>query len=257
MKNKVWKWFLLSAAGAVLIVVGVSGYAVSHYLYTSPRFDVRRVLVFGLNRVKEDDVTSRAALPDSVNAFAVDLAEVRERVEGLRWVRYATVQRVLPDTISIKVVERTPVGLATIRGDVFQFDEEAHLLDRDRDSGAAFPILNGLKKDDIEGNHKKVALYLRIMEELNGRNELSEVLINDTFEVSVISVNEPILVTLGKEKFRERWGHFLMLRSKIQTEFPNTVQVDFRFRNQAILRSQVDGADQEQKVLWDVERKSL
>ena len=33
-----------------------------------------------------------------------------------------TVQRVLPDKIIIKVVEREPIGLARIRGEIYQFD---------------------------------------------------------------------------------------------------------------------------------------
>jgi hypothetical protein len=95
------------------------------------------------------------------------------------------------------------------------------------------------------------------MEDLHGKEELSEVHINDDLEVSVVSQSEPILVTLGTEKFRERWGQYLQLRTKIQTEYPDTVQVDFRFRNQAILRAKADAPDDEQKVVWDAEKKSL
>ena len=254
MKNKVWKSFVASAAVAVLIVVGVVGYAVTHYLYTSPRFEVRNVSVSGLNRVKQIDVVSIADLPESVNAFSVDLEKVREQVEELEWVRFATVQRVLPDTISIRVVERNPAGLAQSRGEVLQFDEEAHLLNRDRQAGAAFPILNGLTTDDQQKNQRKVDLYIRIIDELHGKKEFSEVHINDAMEVSVISVSVPILVTLGKEKFRERWEQFQQLRSKIQTEHPDTVQVDFRFKGQAILKKR---AELPGKVVWDVEKKSL
>ena len=36
-----------------------------------------------------------------------------------------------------------------------------------------------------EANQKKVDLYLRIMEELHGQSELSEIHINDAVEVSV------------------------------------------------------------------------
>ena len=81
-------------------------------------------------------------------SFRSTLTEVRERVEGLRWVRFATVQRVLPDTISIKVVERSPSALPRIRGEIFQFDAEAELLDRDRGAGADSRSWTGLKPDD-------------------------------------------------------------------------------------------------------------
>ena len=80
---------------------------------------------------RKDRCSAQAGLRGSGNIFSVDLDAIRERVEGLKWVRFATVQRVLPDTIAIKIVERKPVGLARIRGEIFQFDAEAELLDPD------------------------------------------------------------------------------------------------------------------------------
>ena len=255
MKNKIWKSFLVTVALVVVSVAGVVTYTVVHYLRTSPRFAIRSVVVQGLNRLEDSHVYRQARLPDDANIFSIDLNALRERVEQLKWVRFATVQRVLPGRISIKVVERTPVGLARINNEIFQFDAQAELLSRDRGGGASFPILDGLDADDTVENQKKVDLYLRIMEELHGKDELSQVHINAALEVSVVSQSEPILVTLGAEKFRERWGQYLQLRTKIRTEYPETVQVDFRFKGQAILRK-ADAPD-EQKVVWDAEKKSL
>jgi cell division septal protein FtsQ len=256
MKGKIWKSLLVITAVATLVVFSVGIYTVVHYLQTSPRFDVKRVAITGLKRVEEAQVYAQAGLKEAGNVFAIDLEATRESVEGLRWVRYATVQRVLPDTISIKVVEREPVGLARIRGAIFQFDAQAELLDQDRGAGVNFPILDGLKVDDPASNQKKVDLYIRIMEDLHGQNELSEVHINDAGEVSVVSLSEPLLVNLGAEQFRTRWGRYLQLRTQIQQEYPEAVQVDFRFKGQVILKTRPDAPD-EQKVVWDAEKRSL
>jgi cell division protein FtsQ len=256
MKSRTWKWFLLITTLVVVGIVGWSAYIVVHYLGTSPRFEVRKVAVAGLRRVESTEVLDQADLPDKVNVFAVDLAKVRERVEGLKWVRFATVQRVLPDAIGIKIVERQPTGLARIRGEILQFDSEAELLEHDPGDAANSPILHGLESNDRDGNKKKVDLYRQVMEELHGQSELSEIHISDSGEVSVISQNEPLLVNLGAGDFRERWGQYLQLRAKIQTEFPEAVQVDLRFANQMILKIKPDDAVEE-KVVWDAEKKSL
>ena len=256
MKNKILKSFLLICGLAVAGVVGWGAYIVLDYLGSSPRFEVRRVSVVGLKRVEVTQVLARADLPDKANVFSVDLREIRERVEGLKWVRFATVQRILPDTIGIKVVERQPIGLARIRGEILQFDSEAELLDRDAGAGMNSPILDGLEPGDSERNKKKVDLYLRIMVDLHGQTELSQIRIDDDLEVSVVSVNEPLLVHLGSDEFRTRWGQYLQLRTRIQTDYPDAAQVDFRFANQVILKMRQD-APEEEKVVWDVEKKSL
>lgn len=256
MKSKIWKWLLGISAVVVLAVVGLGAYSLVRYLRTSPRFEVRRLSVAGLKRVEERQVRARAGLPHTSNVFSVNLEEVRERIEGLKWVRYATVLRVFPDTISIQIVERQPVGLARIRGEMFQFDAEAELLDQGHAAGVNFPILDGLKAEDSDVNRRKVNLYLRMMDELHGQDELSEVHINDAGEVSVVSLSEPLLVNLGQDDFRTRWGHYLQLRAQIQRDYPEAVQADFRFKNQVILKTKADAPD-EQKVVWDVEKKSL
>lgn len=257
MKAKIWKSFLLLSAVVILSAMGYASYVVVHYLRTSPRFEVTNVAFAGLKRVEQTQINAQAKLPNGVNIFAVNLDAVRERVETLKWVRFATVQRILPDTISINVVEREPVGLALIKKEILQFDTEAELLERDQGAGINVPILDGLKPGDVAGNKKKVGIYSRIMEDLHGKNELSEIHINDEGEVSVVSLHEPLLVNLGTEDFRARWGLYLRFKSQIQKEYPEAVQVDFRFANQVILRMKTDAPVADEKVVWDAEKKSL
>jgi cell division protein FtsQ len=257
MKAKIWKSFVAICAIAALIAVGYGSYTIIHYARTSPRFEIKSVEVAGLKRVEQTQVLAQARLPDEANVFSINLDEVRERVEGLKWVRFANVKRVLPDKIAISIVERQPVGLARVRKMILQFDTEAELLDRDHGTGMTAPILDGLNPNDREGNKKKVKLYTRILEELHGPSDLSEVHISDSGEVSVVSLNEPLLVKLGKENFRARWGTYLQVRRKIQQDFPETVQVDLRFTDPILKMKQDTPEDHEEKVLWGEEKKSL
>ena len=255
MKNRVLKTFVLMVVLSIVGVAGWGAYIVVHYLGTSPRFEVRKISVKGQERAALSQVLAQADLPDKANVFTADLTGVRERVEALQIVRFATVARVLPDTIAIRIVERQPVGLARIHGAILQFDSDGELLERDEGAGLDSPVLDGLDPEDREGNRKKVDLYLRIMEDLHGQSELSQIRIDDSGEVSVVSLNEPMLVNLGKSEFRQRWGLYLELRTQIQNQFPEAVQVDLRF-SKPILKFRQDAPDEE-KVVWDAEKKSL
>lgn len=255
MKAKIWKALKVITIVAALSLLGGVIFTTVQYLRTSPRFEVKKVLVLGGKRVTETQVLTQADVADKANVFSVDLAAIRERVETMQWVRYAIVQRVFPDTITIKLVEREPVGLARIRDKVFQFDADAVFLEYDPNTGVNYPILDGLKPNDRSGNLRRVDLYSRVLKELQTQSELSEIHINEADEVAVVLSGEPLLINLGVGDFHARWIFYLEEREKIQ-QYPDAVEVDLRFKGQAILKPRPDATDEE-KVIWDVEKKSL
>jgi cell division septal protein FtsQ len=259
MKAKIWKALKIIALVTILSVVGGSAYTTIHFLRTSPRFEVKKVVVLGWRRETESQILTRADVPNKANVFSVDLDAIRERVEQMQWVRNAIVERVLPDTITVKVVEREPVGLAMLDGKIYQFDTEAAVLDYDPSSGVNFPILDGLQPHDKSGNLRRVDLYTRVLKELQGQTELSEVHINDADEVSVLLSGDPTEVSLGVGDFRARWLKYLELRPQIQAQYPSAVRVDFRFQGQYIVCVEADKCGPtDEKVVWDVaEKKSL
>jgi cell division septal protein FtsQ len=261
--NKIKTRLLL--VGQILVVVtafgglGWGAYKIVHYLRTAPRFEVNALAISGidspLKRVSENQIIRQAEFEVGTNVFHADLNAIRERVERLDWVRHAIVQRVLPDQIIIKVVEREPIGLARISGEVYQFDADARILELDAVSDVSFPILDGLRRNDPEGNLKKVGIYQQVLEEL-GETELSEVHINPAHEVAVVSASDPLVVNLGSSEFRTRWIKYLQLKTQIRQQYPQAVKVDLRFKNQVIVRMRDDDNSGEQ-LTWDGAKKSL
>lgn len=237
-----------------LIPIGWVAYSGIVYLTTDARFEVQKFSVSGLKRVEESQVLAKAGFEAGTNVFRVRLDQIRQQVEALPWVRYALVERVLPDKIIIKVVEREPIGLARINGEVYQFDTDAKILDPDPLAPASFPILDGLRLDDRRGNLEKVDVYRRVVEDL-GQTALSEIHINDSQEVTVVSASDPVLVNLGTVDFRTRWIKYLQLKPQIQQQYPQAVRVDLRFKNQIIVRMRDD--DSSEKIVWGAKKSTL
>jgi len=254
MKAKIFKLVQFLFLAVVLIVLGWSSYSAVRYLRTAPRFQVRQLSVSGLRRVRESQIIERAKFEIGTNAFAVNLDDMRERVEELQWVRHALVHRILPNEVVIKIVEREPIGLARIHGEIYEFDADAAVLEPDALSLPSFPILDGLQPGNAEANQQKVQLYQKVLEDL-GSIELSEVHITDAGEVSVVSTSDGLLVNIGGEDFRARWLKYLQLKAQIQQQYPDAVRVDLRFRNQVIVKMRDDETDK--KVIWDAEKKLL
>jgi cell division protein FtsQ len=251
---KVERYLQIGMIVVCFAALGWGPYEMARYLTNASRFEVTKFSVSGLKRVGENEVLAQAGFELGTNVFTANLSEIRERVEQLQWVRYALVERVLPDQIIVKVVEREPIGIARIRGEAYQFDIDARILDPDPVSGSSFPILDGLRADDSQGNIKKVEAYRKVLEEL-GQTALSEVHIDKAGEVSVVSASDPVVVNLGSSDFRSQWIKYLQLKSQIQQRYPQAVRVDLRFKNQIIVRMKDD--DSGEKIVWGVKKKTL
>jgi cell division protein FtsQ len=250
---------LLRCAQITMAIAALAGlcwgsYEAVVYLRTAPRFEVQKLSVFGLKRVEENQVLAKAGFEVGTNVFRVNLNEIRNRVEELDWVRYALVERVLPDQIIIKIVEREPIGLTRIRGEIYQFDLDAKILDPDAAADLNFPILDGLRPGDRGRNLRKVETYRTVLEEL-GQGSLSEIHINDAEEVTVVSSSDPVLINLGAADFRTRWVKYLQLKPQIQQRYPQAVRVDLRFKNQVIVKMRDD--DTGEKIVWGARKNTL
>src|SRR5215831_7250580 len=248
------KSLVVVASFLCVIPIGWAAYSAVVFLTTDARFEVQKLSVSGLKRVEENQVLAKAGFEVGTNVFRVKLDRVRQRVEELPWVRYATVERVLPDKIIIKVVERDPIGLGRINGEVFQFDADAKILDPDPETLSSFPILDGLRMGDHKNNLQKVEMYRKVLEDV-GQTALSEVHINDSQEVTVVSASDPVIVNLGAVDFRGRWIKYLQLKPQIQQQYPQAVRVDLRFRNQVIVRMNED--DSSENIVWGVKKNTL
>jgi cell division protein FtsQ len=238
----------------ILAALGWGAYQARSYAYRTPRLAVRSMMVSGLVRVSENDVLRRVGHTSGLSLFEVNLDEVRQGVEEIAWVQHATIQRVWPNEIVISVVERSPVALARIDGEIYQVDNEGVVLPPDSLIGTSFPILDGLLSDDAEGNQRKIGIYKDTIETI-GEQELSEVHVQDSGDVSVVPSNSPILVELGSSDLRVRWDRYVRLRARIREDYPSASRVDLRFQGQIVIQtreSQPAG-----RILWGDEKKLL
>lgn len=114
----------------VLAAIAIVIAAVRH-TQSDARFAIQRVEVAGAVH------TSRAALEKftkgyrGLNLFKLDIDRVRGELGSLAWVSRIEIEKALPDTLRIRIVERTPVALVAQGGGLRYVDE----------NGAAFADL--------------------------------------------------------------------------------------------------------------------
>ena len=87
-------------------------------------FRVENILVEGRTETDADVLRAIINLERGDPIFAFDPAETREMIERLSWVREAHVERRLPDTVYIGLVERKPMAL-------WQYKNKLRVIDAD------------------------------------------------------------------------------------------------------------------------------
>jgi cell division protein FtsQ len=103
-----WSW-PLTVFGVLVVLAG------AWWVTNSPVFDLRELRLQGAERLSLDEVKAIAGLDDRTNVLWLSLAEVESRLEGNPWILEASVERSLPSTMSLSILERIPV--AAVRGD--------------------------------------------------------------------------------------------------------------------------------------------
>ena len=117
------------AFGLVAVAAGTWIY---RHTQSDGRFAVKSIEVVGAahtSRGELDAVTSRYV---GSNLFKLDITSVQNDVRALPWVRSIDIEKKLPDTLRIRVSERTPVALAMTDSGLRYVDE----------NGAAFAPLS-------------------------------------------------------------------------------------------------------------------
>jgi len=249
-------WYGIS--GALMLVCTYGVYRAVVYAYNTERLEIRNVQINGEHRVTENEILARAGFMPGTNVLEVDLDDVRMEIEQILWVRHAEVRRVWPNELAISVVEREPVALARISGEVYQVDADGVILPVDAAANTNFPILDGLgvaeSENAAQGNAVKIGIYQDTLEAL-GQSGLSEVHVSDTGEVSVVPVDDPVVVDLGLAEHRRRWEKYQSLKTRIQTDYPTALRIDLRFRDQVIIQTEDD--EPAERIIWGDETKLL
>ncbi len=125
-----WRARLILAA----IAVAVLAIATLGLTYTAV-FGARQIDVVGEHVLTRSRVLRIAGLDDTTNVFHLDVGAVETSLRSSPWVAEATVERDLPSTIRIRIVEREPVALVRRDGGMLRVAEDGTVLPAGDDAG--------------------------------------------------------------------------------------------------------------------------
>lgn len=144
---------LIAVGLNAVMVAGVIIAAVALYRHaqSDARFAVRHVEITGALHTTRADLERVARPYIGLNLFTLDIARIRRDVTSLEWVSRIEIEKKLPDTLRIHVVERTPAALVDDGGRIAYVDESGtpFALLSPSTGDADLPLISGARGSDL------------------------------------------------------------------------------------------------------------
>jgi cell division protein FtsQ len=245
---------LLLAFLAVLGGLGTSAYLLKTWLGRDGHFRIEgasNIKATGLTEVSRAEMLPVFGEDIGRNIFFVPLSERRRQLEEIPWIQSATVMRVLPDQISVSVVERQPIAFTRQGQQIGLIDANGILLSMPPAMMAqhhySFPVVTGIEaRDSLSARKTRMALFQRLLSDLDASGQklsaqVSEVDLTDPEDAHVIMQDDTTLLHFGQDQFLERYQRYKAHIAEWRQQYPALAAVDLRYDQQVVLEM-ADGA---------------
>jgi cell division protein FtsQ len=144
----------------------------------------------------------------------------------------ASVSRVWPDRLVVRIRERKPVAFVSFRSGVLLIDSHGVLLEPPAQAQFAFPVLSGVREEQTEALRREhVRAFLQVQEEMGYlAKEISEVDTSDLENIRIVSQMDRRVVTLliGDGNYARRYQNFVNHYPEIRKRSPEAKAFDLR-----------------------------
>jgi cell division protein FtsQ len=212
---------------------------------------VQRIVVHGNVRLSAGEVEALLSGLRGQNILHVDFELYRRRVLDSPWVADAALSRLLPSTIDVRIVERSPMAVARVGQQLFLVDRTGVVIDdygpqyRDLD----LPIVDGLVSSAsmpaAQADRARLAdaLLTSLAAKPEWRKRLSQIDVTNAHDAVVLFDDDPALLHLGEDQFVARLGTYLELEPALNERFQNVDYVDLRFGERVFVHGRAQAAN--------------
>jgi cell division protein FtsQ len=241
-----WKlWLGLAVAGAACVSSALAAYRMQRFVATDPRFTLSAdrpdaLEIQGLRFASRAKVKHVFAADFGYSIFRAPLAERLRRLKGVDWVREASVSRLWPDRLLVRVAERQPVAFVFFPTGMLLIDGEGRLLEPPPQAQFTFPVLSGVREGDSDADlrerRRRVEAMQRLLNDVGPRaQEISVVETADPENLKVmLHLNGKLLeLIMGDTNYGQRFQNFLTRYPEIRRSSPNATVFDLRLDGRA------------------------
>lgn len=149
--HKVGAVIVLAVAAAGTLWATVSGASIlgERLFSQNERFVIKRLDLASTGRLEAKHLREFGHLAEGQNLFAVDIEQVRTTLESVPLIRSAEVRRKLPDTLVVRVTERSAIARLAggAQGHAVTLDVDGYILGLARTP--ALPLITGAREQGL------------------------------------------------------------------------------------------------------------
>ncbi|MBI5584282.1 MAG: FtsQ-type POTRA domain-containing protein [Deltaproteobacteria bacterium] len=226
--QRIWRHFWIGSI-IVMILAGLSLTMLIGYLFalSAPFFRLEDVSIQGNRRVSQVELLQKGGLEDKVNLLALNLRDVKKRLEAVPWIKAVQLRRELPNKLTVLVQEREPLSLVLFSQGLYFLDAEGVPFKKaDRQETSSLPVVTGLQKADWQENGRldpRILQDLLLLKTLLARGKdplypekLSEIHVDPDCGYSLYTLDRGVRITLGQEELTTRLNRLEKVWSSLQ-----------------------------------------
>jgi cell division protein FtsQ len=200
--------------------------------------------------VTEEQVVQIFATDFGRSIYLCPLERRRLKLLGIDWVKDASISRLWPNRLVIRVKERTPaaaVQLPAADGTLFLslIDADGVLLYQQRVRPSRLPVLTGITRSESDASRReRMKRFLRLQAELGTYMEkISEIDVTNIDNLKAIQKFDDCAMTLmlGNQGYRERYENLLNNYEDIRKRLPDATILDLRLKDRITAVSSTPG----------------
>jgi len=228
---------------AVTLVATLALYRAALVVVQARVLKVDRILVSGTERLSKGDVMAVLSGLRGESVLFTDLHAWRRRLLASPWIRDAALRRSLPSTVEVAILERRPVGIGRLNGELYLVDERGVIVDQfgPQYADLDLPIIDGLGgHGDTMTDESGAELAARVVAAARSKpalaKRLSQIDVTDAHNASVILAGDPAVLELGDDQFVPRLESYLGLSTALHERVADIDAVDLRFDDRIYVR---------------------
>ena len=240
-----WAFVLVLIVGGMWAAWRIDSFLMSDPMFTligppEPGLPSSSFRVEGAVHTSDEQVVRVFAKDFGRSIYLAPIADRRRSLLGINWVKEASVLRIWPSTLLVRLEERNPVaylhttnreGLAALA----LIDEEGVLLDPQRAQRLGLPFVEGIRASESEATRReRVKRFLRVQSELGKfMEQIAETDVSDIHNVRVTQVfdGRALTLMLGNQQFLGRYLSFRDNYEEIRKRLPNAIIFDVRLKD--------------------------